>query len=48
VKVITRNGKVTLRGPVDSDQEKQTINSLASGLAGKENVSNQLDVKANQ
>jgi len=48
VKVITRNGKVTLRGPVNSDQEKQTIDSLATGLAGKENVSNELDVKAKQ
>jgi len=48
VKVITRNGKVTLRGPVNSDQEKQTLNSVASGIAGKENVSNELDVKANQ
>jgi osmotically-inducible protein OsmY len=48
VKVISRNGKVTLRGPVHSDQERQAVESVATGIAGKENVRNELDVKANQ
>ena len=47
VKVITINGKVTLRGPVHSEQEKATIGSLAQSNAGKGTVTNQLEVKKN-
>ncbi len=45
VKVITMDKKVTLQGPVNSEQEKATINSLAEKIAGKGNVANQLEVK---
>lgn len=45
VKVITIDGKVTLRGPVHSDQEKTMIGSLAENVAGKGKVTNQLEVK---
>jgi hyperosmotically inducible protein len=44
VKIITNNGKVTLRGPVKSDQEKQAIETSARKVAG-DNVDNQLEVK---
>jgi osmotically-inducible protein OsmY len=44
IKVITDNGKVTLRGPVNSSSEKTLIASKASALAGASNVDNQLDV----
>jgi osmotically-inducible protein OsmY len=47
VKIITTaGGKVTLRGPVLTEDEKKKIALLAEGLAGKGNVDNQLEVKA--
>lgn len=46
VKIITANGKVTLRGPVKSAEEKTKINDLAKAAAGKVPVDNQLEVKA--
>jgi hyperosmotically inducible protein len=44
VKIITADGKVTLRGVVESDEEKQTIERIARELAGEGNVENQLMV----
>jgi hyperosmotically inducible periplasmic protein len=46
VKVISRGGKVTLRGPVNSDEEKSQIESKATEVAGAGNVTNNLTVKA--
>ncbi len=46
IKIIVRDGKVMLRGPVDSRQEKDTIATKAGEIAGKEKVDNQLEVKA--
>jgi hyperosmotically inducible protein len=45
VKVITQNGQVTLRGPVQSEDEKQAIESKASAVAGDGKVTNDLSVK---
>jgi osmotically-inducible protein OsmY len=45
VKVITANGKVTLRGPVNSEAERDTIAKIATAVAGEGNVDNQLEVK---
>ncbi len=45
VKVISNNGKVTLRGPVDTAEEKKMIGDIANRIARTENVSNQLEVK---
>jgi len=44
VKVITSKGKVTLRGPVNSDTEKETIDRIAREVAGDQNVDNQIEV----
>lgn len=44
VKVITSAGKVVLRGPVNSTEEKSRIAKLAQ-VAGVKNVTNQLEVK---
>ena len=44
VKIITQNGKVTLRGPVRSDEEKATVESKAAAVAGQENVTSQIEV----
>lgn len=48
VKIITQNGIVTLKGPVRSDQERSAIEAKADGIAGKDNVTNQLEVKPKQ
>jgi hyperosmotically inducible periplasmic protein len=45
VKVITVNGKVTLRGPVENEQEKQGVESAAKSAAPGATVDNQLEVK---
>jgi osmotically-inducible protein OsmY len=46
IKVITVNGKVTLRGPVKTAEEKQAVQSAAESVAGAASVDNQLEVKA--
>jgi hyperosmotically inducible periplasmic protein len=42
VTIITKGGKVTLKGRVDSAAEKQTVESAASNIAGVGNVDDQL------
>lgn len=44
VKIITQNGKVTLRGPVKSEDERSRIEAAARKVAGAA-VDNQLEVK---
>lgn len=46
VKIITADGKVTLRGPVNSAEEKSKIEELAKSAAGEATVENHLEVKA--
>ena len=45
IKVITSNGKVTLRGPVKNHQELDAIQSIAQ-QAGASSIDNQLEVEA--
>lgn len=45
VKIITQNGSVTLKGPVRSDTEKQSIEAKAMAIAGANRVADQLTVK---
>jgi hyperosmotically inducible periplasmic protein len=45
VKVIVRNGMVTLKGPVKSEEEKKNIEGKAADLAGADKVTNKLTVK---
>jgi hyperosmotically inducible periplasmic protein len=47
IKIITRDRKVTLRGPVASEAEKTTITTLAKNVAGEGNVTDELEVKTN-
>jgi osmotically-inducible protein OsmY len=42
VKIVARNGQVTLRGRVKSEDEKRSIVSKAEEVAGKGNVTDQL------
>jgi osmotically-inducible protein OsmY len=44
IKIITQNGKVTLRGPVKSEDEKSNLEAKAVSVAGQENVIDQLAV----
>ena len=44
VKIITSDGKVTLRGPVKSAKEKADIAAKAIQIAGVKQVDNQLEV----
>jgi osmotically-inducible protein OsmY len=44
VKIITVDGVVTLRGPVDSAAEKASVQSKATKIAGVKRVDNQLEV----
>jgi hyperosmotically inducible protein len=44
-KIITSQGKVTLRGPVENDEEKAKIEKIAQGVAGAGNVTSELEVK---
>ena len=45
VKIISRNGRVTLRGPVHSEEEKRAIEEHARKYAGEGNVTNEVTVK---
>ena len=38
IKIITQQGKVTLRGPVRTDAEKQNVQTKAADVAGAPNV----------
>ncbi len=45
VKIITQDGKVTLRGPVKTADEKSRIEEIARSVAGENNVDSQLEVE---
>ena len=44
IKIITQDGKVTLRGPVRSEDEKSSVEAKATEIAGAGNVTNQLEI----
>lgn len=44
VKVIVKDGAVTLKGPVRSDEEKQSLESKAAEVAGADKITNQIEV----
>jgi hyperosmotically inducible periplasmic protein len=44
IKIITAHGVVTLRGPVNTPQEKATIEAKAQSIAGANNVDSQLEI----
>jgi osmotically-inducible protein OsmY len=45
VKIITKNGTVTLKGPVKSEDEKQKVMSYASSVVSADKVTDKLTVK---
>ena len=44
VKILVRDGKVTLRGPVRTGAERELVEQKAAMVAGAGNVNNQLEV----
>lgn len=44
VKIMVQDGRVTLRGPVRSEAERDEIEQKAAVVAGKENINNQLEI----
>jgi hyperosmotically inducible protein len=44
IKIITQDGKVTLRGPVRTEDEKAGLEAKAVSVAGQGNVNDMLDV----
>ena len=48
VKIIATNGKVTLKGPVRSEEEKRVIETKAAEVAGSGNVVNELTIAADK
>ena len=48
VKIITQNGQVTLKGPVQSEDEKKAIEAKAAEVAGDGKVSSEMNVKHQQ
>ena len=47
IKIITINGIVTLRGPVNNDRERNEIGKKARAISGVKNVENQLEIIRN-
>ena len=45
VKIIAQDGKVTLKGPVRSEDEKTSIEQKAVDVAGSGNVTNEITIK---
>jgi osmotically-inducible protein OsmY len=45
VKVVTRNGMVTLKGPVRSEDEKKAVEAKASEIAGAGKVKSMISVR---
>lgn len=48
LKIITVNGIVTLKGPVNSAQEKEAVEKLAAGIAGQGQVKSEIDIVGDQ
>jgi len=44
VKVIAQDGRVTLKGPVRSEDEKRTVEAKAAEVAGADHVTNEITI----
>jgi osmotically-inducible protein OsmY len=45
VKIVSQQGKVTLKGPVRSEEEKKIVEQKAAEVAGAGNVTNEITIK---
>jgi osmotically-inducible protein OsmY len=48
VKIIADHGKVTLKGPVHTEEEKKKIEAIAADVVGPGNVTNEIEVKGDK
>ena len=48
VKIVAQNGKVTLKGPVRSEEEKKSVAQKAIEVAGAGNVTDEMTIKASR
>jgi osmotically-inducible protein OsmY len=48
VKIIAEHGKVTLKGPVHTEEERKSIEAKAIEVAGAANVTNEMTVKGDK
>jgi osmotically-inducible protein OsmY len=48
VKVISQGGKITLKGPVRSEDEKNALAAKAAEIAGASNINDELSVVPKQ
>lgn len=48
VKIISQQGRVTLKGPVHSEEESKNIEAKAAEVAGSGNVNNLIEVKGDK
>ena len=46
IKIINKNGTVLLRGPVNSEKEKEAVEAKAVQVVGAKNVKNELDIRS--
>jgi hyperosmotically inducible periplasmic protein len=46
IKIITQDGKVTLKGPVRTRKEKETVEAKATTIAGDGNVTSEIEIAA--
>jgi len=46
VKIVAENGVVTLKGPVNSESEKQTVEAKAAEIAGSDKVASEIQVRS--
>jgi hyperosmotically inducible periplasmic protein len=44
VKIVTQDGRVTLKGPVRSEDEKRIVEAKAAEIAGADHVVNQITI----
>lgn len=45
IKIITKDGAVTLKGPVKSEEEKTKVAEVAAGVVSADKITNQITVK---
>jgi hyperosmotically inducible periplasmic protein len=48
IKIVTQNGQVTLKGPVQSEGEKRAIEAKAAEVAGHNKVTSELNITPQQ
>jgi hyperosmotically inducible protein len=48
IKIIAQGGMVTLKGPVNTQEEKQAIEAKAAEIAGQGKVTNEIEVGSKQ